>query len=158
MRPLSSLESCLPLPVPELCRGFVEVARPRNQIFHASCCKQRTVGLKTMNTDVLGVRYNSFAPEISRLLRFCLQADRAYARDCRQRTAALFDTLCLVQIANAFFRNDVTHVVPVNHDWRDGHSCLLANLDRVQCFNEGRNPATGKGFKRLNNEFPPPSG
>src|SRR5271155_1207468 len=80
------------LPTPELRRHFVEPPGPCNQVFHASRCKQRTVGLQTLHSNILGISDGPFLSPLPRFLRFRGQADRTYARDRGKPPAPLLHT------------------------------------------------------------------
>src|SRR6202044_2689960 len=149
--------SRLALPAPELCRRFIKAARPSDQIFHAAGCKQRAIGLEPVNSKVFRIGNDTFAPKLRRLGRLGLEANRADTRHRSECPATLLSSLSLVKVGDAFFRDDVAHVIPVDHDRSEWHSCSLADLDRIQRLDECRNTASCKCLQRLHHDLAAPS-
>lgn len=83
--------ACRHLPAPEPCGDFVETAGPRDQIFHAPRCEQRTVGVETLHAYVFRVGYEASSAELGSLLRFCAQADRTDASYSPENSTAIFN-------------------------------------------------------------------
>src|SRR5579862_1311629 len=125
-------ETPVHLPTPELRGHFVETAGPCHQVFHASRGKQRTVGLQTLHSNVLGISDDASLSQLRRFLGFRAEANRTYAGYRSKRAAALLRTLRFVEVCYALFRYYVTYIVAVNHDRGDRHACLFADFDSIQ--------------------------
>src|SRR5258707_403398 len=141
------------LPAPESSRWVIESAGPRDEIFHASGRQQRALRLQAMHSDISGMGAPPFLPKPRRLGRICLQPDRAPSRHCCESAAALLLAFGFVEIRDAFFGYYMADVVAVDHDRRYWHSGLLANLHRVESFNERRNATFLKGLNGLHHEL-----
>src|ERR1700679_3689127 len=147
MRSLSSL------PAPKACRWVIESAGPSDQVFHASCCQQRTLRLQPLYSEILRIRDDSFGAQLCRFRCLRFQADRAHSSHRCEGAAALLLPFGFVEICNAFLGDDMTHVISVDHDGGNWHPCLLANLHRVESFHERGNAPALKGLNGLNHEF-----
>ena len=89
-----------------------------------------------MYSDIFRIGDHSLLSKRRSFGRNCLQADRAYSRHCCESAAALLLPFGLVEIRDAFFGYDMAHVISIDHDGRDWHSGLLADLHRVEGVNE----------------------
>src|SRR5882762_8348531 len=141
------------LPAPESSRWVIESAGPRDEIFHASCRQQRALRLQAMYTDIFRIGDHPLLSKLRRFGRNCLQTDRAHSRHCCESAAALLLAFGFVEIRDAFFGDYMADVVAVDHDRRDWHSGLFANLHRVESFNERRNATFLKGLYGLHHEL-----
>src|SRR5882762_9878678 len=142
------------LPAPESSRWVLEHAGPRDEILNASYRPKRALRLQAMYTDLFRLGDHPLLSKLRRFGRNCLQTDRAHSRHCCESAAALLLPFGLVEIRDALFSYDMAHVISIDHDGRDWHPCLLANLHRVESFNERRNAAFLKGLHGLNHELP----
>src|ERR1700693_5337800 len=79
--------------------------------------------------------------------------DRANSCHCRECAAALLLPLSLVEVRDALLGYDMAYVVAVDHDGGYWHSCLLANMNRAQKLNKGRNATALKGLYGLHDEL-----
>src|SRR6266404_587447 len=147
MRSLSSL------PAPKPCRRVIESTGPCDQIFHASCREQRAFRFPAVYSDIFRIGDHSLLSKRRRFRRNCLQANRTHSRHCCESAAAFFLPFGLVEIRDALFGYDMAHVISIDHDGRDWHPCLLANLHRVESLNERRNAAFLKGLYGLYHEL-----
>src|ERR1700730_9730180 len=147
---MSSLSS---LPALKPCRRVIESSGPCHQIFHASCRQQRAFRIQAVYSDIFWIGDHSLLSKRRSFGRNGLQTDRAHSCHRRESAAALLPPFGLVEIRDALFSYDVADVISIDHDGRDWHSGLSANLYRVKCLNERGNTAFLKGFDGLNHEL-----
>src|SRR5580692_4332212 len=147
MRSLSSL------PAPKPCGRVIESTGPCHQIFHASCREKRAFRFPAVNADIFRICDHSRPPKCGSLRSDCLQTDWTDSCHCGECAAAFFLPFRLVEVRDAFFGNHMTNVVAVDHDGGDWHSCLFANLHRVESFDERRNATFLKSRYGLHHEL-----
>src|SRR5258708_2774964 len=141
------------LPAPKPCRRVIESTGPCDQIFHASCREQRAFRFPAVYSDIFRIGDHSLRSKCDSLRSDCLQTDWTDSCDCGESAPSLLLPFGLVQIRDALFGYDVAHVIAVDHDGGDWHPCLLANLHRVESFNERRNASFLKRLYGLYHEL-----
>jgi hypothetical protein len=82
----------------------------------------------------------------SGLVTFGLQPNGTYTCHRRERTAALLLALGLVEIGDAFFGDDMTHIIAIDHYRSEGHACFPSDRYGIQSLNKCRRVS---GVKRL---------
>src|SRR5882757_1599416 len=145
------------LPVPEFCWGLIQTTRPGDQVFHTPCGKKRTVCLQPLNPNIFRISNNAFASKLRRLLWFRLEADRTNPGHRRKSATALLVPFGLIEVSDAFFGDDVAHVISVDHDWGERHSGLPAHFYSVRRLNECGNSAFCKSLQSLYDYLSAPS-
>src|SRR5580658_5958112 len=106
-----------------------------------------------MNSDIFRVRDHPLLPQRFRLRGDSLTTDGADSCHCRESPAAFLLAFGLVEISDALFGYNMAYIVAIDHDGGDGHSCVLANLHRVEGLNKCRNVTLLKGLYSLYNEL-----
>src|SRR5258705_12835260 len=106
-----------------------------------------------MHSDIFRICDNPPFSKLCSLSGICLYANRTHTRyRCKSATSFLLP-FCFVEICDAFFGDDVTDVIAIDHDRGDWHSCLLANFHCVERFNERRNTTLLKRCHGLYHEL-----
>jgi len=144
------------LPVPEAFGRVVESPGGPDQILDGPRRQEVAGGQARVDAQVLGTAHDAPVPQVFHGPPVPGQADLGVAGHPADGLFAFFGGPAQQQVGDALFRDDVAHIVAVDHHRGQGHARALAHLPGIQALDKGGLHVLPEGLYGLDHQLPAP--